>query len=116
MRIGKILSSIIMIILASVSLSGCKTYSSSFACGDAEGADCVSMDMVDRMITSGEIERFNEQRKCSSGGCKYKNKQRKKRTELMQRTHDPLQGAYYFDTENSELEDEDSIEEIIEYR
>jgi len=41
-------------------LSGCSTYKSSFNCGDAKGAYCASMDRVDRMINSGEIERFNE--------------------------------------------------------
>ena len=43
-------------------LSGCATYKSSFNCGDAKGAYCASMDMVDQMINSGEIENFNEQR------------------------------------------------------
>lgn len=43
-------------------LSGCGTYRSSFNCGDAKGAYCASMDHVDQMIKSGEIERFNELR------------------------------------------------------
>ena len=43
-----------------LTLSGCATYKSSFNCGDAKGAYCASMDRVDRMINSGEIERFNE--------------------------------------------------------
>jgi len=51
-----------------ISLNGCSTYSNSFACGDARGAACISMDRVDRMIASGEIERFNEARsKCRRG-------------------------------------------------
>lgn len=45
-----------------LTLSGCATYKSSFNCGDARGAYCASMDHVDEMINSGEIERFNEQR------------------------------------------------------
>ncbi len=52
-------------------LSGCSSYSSSFVCGDARGANCISMDMVDRMISSGEIERFNEaNKKCRGRRCK----------------------------------------------
>jgi hypothetical protein len=43
-------------------ISGCATYKSSFNCGDAKGAYCASMDHVDQMINSGEIENFNEQR------------------------------------------------------
>ena len=43
-------------------LSGCATYKSSFNCGDAKGAYCASMDHVDQMINSGEIENFNERR------------------------------------------------------
>jgi hypothetical protein len=31
-------------------------------CGDARGAYCASMDHVDQMINSGEIENFNERR------------------------------------------------------
>jgi hypothetical protein len=55
---------ITVIIMSTVlfTLSGCATYKSSFNCGDAKGAYCASMDRVDQMINSGEIERFNEQR------------------------------------------------------
>jgi hypothetical protein len=45
-----------------LTLTGCSTYKSKFNCGDAEGAYCASMDHVDQMINSGEIERFNETR------------------------------------------------------
>jgi hypothetical protein len=45
-----------------MNLSACATYKSSFNCGDARGAYCASMDAVDQMINSGEIERFNELR------------------------------------------------------
>lgn len=52
-------------------LTSCATYNSSFACGDAKGANCTSMDRVDRMIASGEIERFNEVGgKCRGRRCK----------------------------------------------
>lgn len=52
-------------------LTSCATYSSSFSCGDARGANCTSMDKVDAMIASGEIERFNEEKKtCRGRKCK----------------------------------------------
>lgn len=52
-------------------LTSCATYNSSFACGDARGAACTSMDNVDRMIASGEIERFNRVKKnCRGRRCK----------------------------------------------
>lgn len=54
---------LLMIISLLVTLSACSTYKSSFNCGDAQGAYCVSMDWVDQMIKSGEIERFNEQQR-----------------------------------------------------
>lgn len=43
-----------------VLLSGCSTYSNQFSCSDAKGAYCLSMEKVDRLIASGEIDRFNE--------------------------------------------------------
>ncbi len=46
----------------SLLITGCATYKSSFNCGDARGAYCASMDAVDQMIDSGEIENFNERR------------------------------------------------------
>lgn len=61
---------IIMIMLLPL-LTSCATYNSSFACGDARGAACTSMDSVDRMIESGEIERFNSAKKtCRGRRCK----------------------------------------------
>lgn len=60
-----------LILLVCSILSSCSTYSNSFACGDARGAACISMDKVDRMIASGEIERFNKaRRKCRGRKCK----------------------------------------------
>ena len=53
---------IIITSILSLTLSGCGTYKSSFNCGDSKGAYCASMDRVDQMIDSGEIERFNESR------------------------------------------------------
>jgi hypothetical protein len=52
-------------------LTSCATYSSSFSCGDARGANCTSMDKVDAMIDSGEIERFDEGKNaCRGRKCK----------------------------------------------
>jgi hypothetical protein len=59
-RVNQIATSLINSVLL-LTLSGCATYKSSFNCGDAKGAYCASMDRVDQMINSGEIERFNEQ-------------------------------------------------------
>ena len=52
---------IFTMLLSIVILSSCASYKTSFSCGDAEGASCISMDRVDLMIQNGEIERFNEQ-------------------------------------------------------
>ena len=59
----------LVIIALSLTLTSCASYRSSFNCGDAKGIYCASMDVVDQMIESGEIARFNERRK---GGKKYK--------------------------------------------
>ena len=40
--------------------SSCSTYRSSFSYSSAQGVDCIMMDQVDSMITTGEIERFNK--------------------------------------------------------
>ena len=53
---------VMCISLLLMNLSACATYKSSFNCGDSKGAYCTSMDAVDQMINSGEIERFNELR------------------------------------------------------
>ena len=61
---------VISVLITSIVLAGCSTYSSSFSCGDARGADCMSMDRVDRMIANGEIENFNEKKKnCRGRKC-----------------------------------------------
>ncbi len=57
--------------LASLFLSGCSTYNTKFACGDARGANCMSMDRVDRMISNGQIEEYTQQKqKCRGRKCK----------------------------------------------
>lgn len=52
---------LITITLLVFGISSCSTYKSSFTCGNARGVECTSMDRVDYMIQSGEIERFNEE-------------------------------------------------------
>ncbi|MGC0372188.1 MAG: hypothetical protein DGJ47_000895 [Rickettsiaceae bacterium] len=49
---------IYILVLCSLSITSCAIYKSSFNCGDAEGARCISMDKVDSMIDSGEIEKY----------------------------------------------------------
>lgn len=52
-------------------LSGCSSYSSNFSCGDSKGANCMPMDKVDQMISSGEIELYHENlKRCKGGRCK----------------------------------------------
>lgn len=58
MRIVKIIITSLMLL----NITACATYKSSFNCGDSKGVYCASMDRVDQMINSGEIERFNEKR------------------------------------------------------
>ncbi len=61
----------LLIVMLLPLLTSCATYNSSFACGDARGAACTSMDNVYRMIVSGEIERFNTAKKnCRGRKCK----------------------------------------------
>ncbi len=63
--------SLVLALLASLILSGCSTYNTKFACGDARGANCMSMDRVDRMISNGLIEEYTEQKqKCRGRKCK----------------------------------------------
>jgi len=63
------------LLLTSIFLTGCSTYSSSFSCGDARGANCMSMDRVDRMIANGEIENFTDKKKnCRGRKCKESQK------------------------------------------
>ena len=56
-------------------LTSCATYNSSFSCGDARGANCMSMDRVDKMIANGEIENFTDKKKnCRGLKCKESQK------------------------------------------
>lgn len=69
--IGKIklaLPALIVLML----LSSCSTYNSHFGCGKSRGADCMPMDKVDRLISSGEIEIYtaSPSKKCSGLMCK----------------------------------------------
>ena len=63
----------IIILLFSSALASCSSYSASFGCGDAKGAYCLPMDKVDKMVSSGEIERFTKEAerksKCRGSGC-----------------------------------------------
>ena len=63
-----------MVLLLPV-LTSCATYNSSFSCGDARGANCMSMDRVDKMIANGEIENFTDKKKnCRGLKCKESQK------------------------------------------
>lgn len=47
-------------------------YSGKFNCADSKGANCIMLSRVDRMIDSGEIEKYHESknsRKCLFGRC-----------------------------------------------
>ena len=55
-------------------LTSCATYNSSFSCGDARGANCMSMDRVDKMIANGEIENFTDKKNCRGRKCKESQK------------------------------------------
>ena len=55
-------------------ISGCSSYGSSFSCGDSRGANCMPMDRVDKLIASGEIERFTNEKTANCKGFSCKNK------------------------------------------
>lgn len=73
-QIIKMISSSILLL----NLNACSTYKSSFNCGDAKGAYCLPMDIVDQMINSGEIERLNEEPK------------KREAYKMVQNTQDPI--------------------------
>ena len=50
----------ICVCVSLIMLSGCAIYKTSFDCGDAAGVPCTSMDCVDRLISSGEIEQYHK--------------------------------------------------------
>lgn len=52
-------------------LTSCATYNSGFTCSDPIGVPCTSMERVDQMISSGEIEAYLDKRKkCKRGSCR----------------------------------------------
>lgn len=51
-------------------LTSCAAYSSGFTCGDARGVACTSMERVDQLISSGEIETYaRAKKKCRGRAC-----------------------------------------------
>lgn len=97
-------------------LTSCATYKNGFSCGDAKGANCMSMDRVDRMISSGEIELFNENvrdtsKKCRGKKCYANNSQ----TSIKLADEEPMQ-AYYSASEELDKEYADiEIDEHVKY-
>lgn len=59
----------LLIPLLVITLSSCSTYSSSFGCGDALGANCQPISVVDQMIDNGEILELHH-KKCRHRKCK----------------------------------------------
>jgi hypothetical protein len=76
-------------------ISGCATYKSSFNCGDAKGTYCASMDHVDQMIDSGEIENYNEQR------LKKKHKKRAHHAKIPLKTNIDLQEVKSYEVDDA---------------
>lgn len=68
---GRVNAAVCIVILASI-LSACTSYKSSFSCPSSKGAHCMPMDMVDNMISNGQIEEYNEKhrkRNCNKSRC-----------------------------------------------
>lgn len=66
MAIGKTARLAMLLVL----VSSCSSYSSNFSCGDSKGANCLPMDRVDSMISSGEIELYtNGVGRCRGRNC-----------------------------------------------
>jgi len=60
----------LMIVMLLPLLTSCATYNSGFSCGDARGVSCTSMEKVDQLISSGEIETFVTKKKnCRGRAC-----------------------------------------------
>lgn len=57
-------------------LVSCASYHSSFSCPDAKGGKCLSIDIIDHLIDSGEIERLVgiNDKSCKGKRCDRKNK------------------------------------------
>lgn len=63
----KQLFNILLFTVALISLAGC---SGAGKCPGTKGASCKMLSEVDRMIDSGEIEKFQEREKCKGLFCK----------------------------------------------
>ena len=62
---GKLLIAMLLPLLTS-----CAAYNSGFSCGDARGVACISMERVDQLISSGEIETYTRaKKKCRGRAC-----------------------------------------------
>lgn len=107
---------LILITLLISSLSGCATYKNGFSCGDAKGANCMSMDRVDRMISSGEIELFNESVRDNSKKCRGKKCNAKNSPSSIKLTDKKPIEAYYSASEELDKEYADiEIDEHVKY-
>ena len=85
-------------LLASLILSGCSTYNTKFACGDARGANCMSMDRVDRMISNGQIEEYTQQKqKCRGRKCKTQRNSNVFGEEVLEKKESVSRNATYYD-------------------
>ena len=73
MSITKRLSQIIIMLLASFTITSCSTYPNKFKCGDARGLGCTMLHEVDKQIDSGQIEEAykdkNKDKKCRGKTC-----------------------------------------------
>ncbi len=61
----------IMVMLLCIMSSGCSAYSSRFACPDSKGAPCLMMSEIERMVQTGEIERYHYSKKHLKNKYKY---------------------------------------------
>ena len=90
--------SLVLALLVSLILSGCSTYNTKFACGDARGANCMSMDRVDRMISNGQIEEYTQQKqKCRGRKCKAQRNINVFGEEVLEKKESVSRNATYYD-------------------
>lgn len=76
MNIKKLVKNIKLgsMLLVTVSMSGCSTYSSHFGCPDARGLNCTPVSIVNAQIDSGRIESVaNQKKRCKGGKCYTQN-------------------------------------------
>lgn len=91
MVIGKNKSLLALVLGLVASLSGCASspYRSEFGCQEGRGANCMSMDRVDKLIASGEIELFTKDvKKCRGRACKNKINQQSDELPVINKTQD----------------------------